>query len=98
MTTTPHAPVTEDRPRTHHWLRRVLALVAAVLLISGGGALVSWWQNRDLRDVSALRQVDAEVTGEDMRRRLPDLVEVRYEAEGRTVQARIPGDSGLRAG
>lgn len=79
--------------------RLTAVLVTAVL---GGGALagavVSWAQQQDLRDLPSLQRADAVVVGEDRRRYAADLVEVRFEAEGRQVSASVPASAAVEVG
>ncbi|ROP34651.1 DUF3592 domain-containing protein [Pseudokineococcus lusitanus] len=68
----------------------VVLLAAALAGAALTGAGVSWAQQADLRDLPSLERVDAVVVGEDYRRRMADLVEVRYPVDGSDVTASIP--------
>lgn len=96
--TTLDPPLVGRSGRKRRVIRVMVIAALAVIAVCGIGAGVSWWQLQDLRDLDRLRQTDGQVTGEEYRRRLPDLVEVRYPVAGRQVIAEIPGDVGLDEG
>lgn len=97
MTTT-HAPEQEGRTRIQRAIRAGILAAVAVIVVCGAGAAISWWQLQDLRDLRSLQQTNAQVTGEDYRRRIPDFIEVRYQADGQLTVASIPGDSDYDVG
>lgn len=70
--------------------RHVGGVLLAVLVVSGVGEAVSWWQVADLRDLDGIQRVEAEVTGQDFRRYRADLVEVRFQSPGPSTRPYPP--------
>ena len=78
--------------------RRLAAFLAAVALVSGVLALVTWRQQADLRDVDDLLRATATVIDVDDHRRRADTLQVGFEAGGVEQRAGIPYGGSAEAG
>lgn len=72
-----------------------LLLVGLVLGLLGAAVRSG---EADLRDLSALQTVEAQVVDIDTRRRAPDLFDLAYDVAGRQMTARVPYSGPARVG
>ena len=78
--------------------RRVAPVVAVLAAVAAVLALVTWWQQRDLRDLDGLTRAPAEVVAHDSHRRGPDALTVTFPAGADPVEATVPYSGPSRDG
>lgn len=80
------------------WARTTGRVALPVALALGALTAGLWWHERDLRDLDALVLAEAEIVDVDYKRRSADVLQLRFQVRGQSVEAGVPSDIDVEPG